>query len=478
MDKNNFTFVCLILSSCYINAQKKANLVLIIADQWRGDALGCMNKEPVKTPNLDKLSSEGICFSNAVSSYPVSSPARAMMMTGMYPTHNKVVHNCNSDSAPYSNELSQSAVCWSDILKREGYSTAYIGKWHLDSPHQPYVNTSNNKGSTAWNEWCKPERRHGFDYWVAYGTYDDHLKPMYWNTTAPRDSFYYVNQWGPEYETNLAIDYLNKQKGTNKPFAMVISMNPPHTGYNLVPEQYKNMYSGLDIEELCEGHSDIPPKGSLYGNYFRDNIRNYYACISGVDENIGRIMKQLKENDQWENTIVVFASDHGVCMGNHQQIGKNIYYEEAMRIPLIISWPKKLKSRKDEKTMISFADLYPTLLSLMGYRKDIPKTVQTFDLSKTILEGKVKTNMIQPYYYIQYNEPTTGFRGLRTKRYTFVLHATKGFVDNVILFDRKKDSREMKDISNFYPKLVNSLKRELKKWLIKTEDPFAAYLID
>jgi len=86
--------------------------------------------------------------------------------------------------------------------------------------------------------------------------------------------------------------------------------------------------------------------------------------------------------------------------------------------------------------------------------------------------------MIQPYYYIQYNEPTTGFRGLRTKRYTFVLHATKGFVDNVILFDRKKDSREMKDISNFYPKLVNSLKRELKKWLIKTEDPFAAYLID
>ena len=115
-----------------IQAQEKPNLVFIMADQWRGDALGCLGKEPVKTPCLDQLAREGVNFTNAVSSYPVSSPARGMLMTGMYPHKNKVTGNCNSANAPYGVELPQDARCWSDILKANGYQTGYIGKWHLD----------------------------------------------------------------------------------------------------------------------------------------------------------------------------------------------------------------------------------------------------------------------------------------------------------------------------------------------------------
>lgn len=184
-----------IFSSLPVIAQPTPNLVFIMADQYRGDAIGCIGKEPVKTPCLDKLASEGVLFTNAVSSYPVSSPARAMLMTGMYPIHNKVTSNCNSQTAPYGVELPQDARCWSDVLKDMNYQTGYIGKWHLDSPYKPYVDTYNNRGKVAWNEWCPPERRHGFEHWIAYGTYDYHLKPMYWDATAPRDSFYYVNQW-------------------------------------------------------------------------------------------------------------------------------------------------------------------------------------------------------------------------------------------------------------------------------------------
>lgn len=95
--------------------------------------------------------------------------------------------------------------CWSDVLKDKNYRTGYVGKWHLDSPYKPYVDTYNNRGETAWNEWCPPERRHGFDFWVAYGTYDNHLNPMYWETAAPRDSFFYAHKWGPEYEVDRAI---------------------------------------------------------------------------------------------------------------------------------------------------------------------------------------------------------------------------------------------------------------------------------
>ena len=107
------------------------NLVFIMADQYRGDAIGCIGKEPVKTPCLDKLASEGVLFTNAVSSYPVSSPARAMLMTGMYPIHNKVTSNCNSQTAPYEVELPQDARCWSDVLKNMNYQTGYIinGLW-------------------------------------------------------------------------------------------------------------------------------------------------------------------------------------------------------------------------------------------------------------------------------------------------------------------------------------------------------------
>lgn len=166
-------------------------------------------------------------------------------------------------------------------------------------------------------------------------------------------------------------------------------MNPPHTGYELVPDKYKAMYKDIDVEALCAHRPDIPAKGTEMGNYFRNNIRNYYACITGVDEQVGRIIETLKSNGLFENTIVVFTSDHGICMGAHNNAGKDIFYEESMRIPMIISWPAKIKPRKDDHLMIAFADLYPSLLSLMGFQKEIPETVQTFDLSRHIL-GKNK----------------------------------------------------------------------------------------
>lgn len=466
------TGVAFSVSLLPIVAQTSPNLVFIMADQYRGEVLGCIGKEPVHTPALDKLAAEGVIFTNAISSYPVSSPARAMLMTGMYPLHNKVVGNCNSQTAPYGVELPQDARCWSDVLKDMGYNTGYIGKWHLDSPYKPYVDTYNNWGEVAWNEWCPPERRHGFEYWIAYGTYDNHLKPMYWNTTAQRDSFYYVNQWGPAYEATKAIEYIEAQKGNKQPFALVVSMNPPHTGYELVPDKYKEMYKDLDVEALCANRPDIPAKGTKMGDYFRKNIRNYYACVTGVDENVGRIIDMLKSNGLFDNTIVVFTSDHGICMGAHDQAGKNIFYEESMRIPMIISWPEKIKPRKDDHLMIAFADLYPSLLSMMGFQKEIPETVQTFDLSREIL-GKRKRDVVQPYYYVQYNNHDTGYRGLRTDTYTFVIHATNGVIDETILFDRTKDPYQMKNIAEQSPKLVRQFNKQLKAWLIRTNDSFA-----
>ena len=189
------------------------NLIYVFPDQMRGQALGVMGQDPVITPHLDRFAAEGVNLTQAVSNYPVCSPYRAMCLTGQYPHANGVLANCNTNGAEHGYQLRESSRCWSDVLSDRGYSQGYIGKWHLDSPYRPYVDTSNNNEDFAWNEWTPPHRRHGFDFWYAYGTYDQHMRPMYWTTDAPRDKPTFVAQWGPEHEADQAIKYIKKEGG-------------------------------------------------------------------------------------------------------------------------------------------------------------------------------------------------------------------------------------------------------------------------
>lgn len=455
-----------------VSGQKSPNLLIIMADQWRGQALEFLGEEQVKTPHLNRMASEGVVFNQAVSSYPVSSPARAMLMTGMYPLSNKVVLNCNATTAPWGVELEKEAVCWSDILKRKGYDLGYIGKWHLDAPIPPH-----DLPNGTWNEWCPPDKRHGFDYWLAYGTYAKHLNPIYWDTDAPRDGYFFVDQWGPEYEAEKAIDYILNKDGlrdTENAFALVVSMNPPHTRYSEVPQRYKDMYKEVELETLCQ-KPNIPAGDTKMGKHYRENIKNYYACMTGVDEQIGRIISALKENALFDNTIVVFTSDHGNCLGIHGQETKNNYYEESMRIPMIITWPEQLKPRRDDDVLISFADLFPTLLTMMGYEKDIPETVETRNLAKAVRTGKDGVDY-QPYFKYgtqQENIRTHGFRGIRTKQHTYILEYQDGQVVDLILFDRKSDPYQLYNIAGRDKKLERQLRKYLKQALKDAKDELA-----
>lgn len=125
---------------------------------------------------------------------------------------------------------------------------------------------------------------------------------------------------------------------------------------------------------------------------------------------VGRIIDELKRNGLFDNTIVVFTSDHGICRVPTKMQVKIFSTKKQCCIPMIISWPERIKPRKEENLMIGFADLYPSLLSLMGFRKEIPETVQTFDLSREIL-GCSKREVVQPYYYVQFDNHATGYRG-------------------------------------------------------------------
>ncbi len=457
-------------------AQKKQspNLIFIFPDEMRAQTLGFLGEEKVQTPVLNSFAKESVYFSNAISNYPVCSPTRAMIFSGLYPTHNKVIGNCTSLSAQYGCELPESTRCWSDVLMEKGYSLGYIGKWHLDSPHEPFINTSNNSGDEKWNEWTPPSRRHGFNYWHSYGTYDRHLRPMYWDTDATRDSFKYYDEWGPEHEANRAIDFIRNKNGkmreTGKPFALVISMNPPHMDYKAVPQKYKDIYKDVPVESLITKPS-IEAAGTKWGDHYRNCIRDYYAAISGVDEQFGRILQALKEDGLAENTIVVFTSDHGDCMGIHSEITKNNPYEESMRVPLLIRFPGRIKPHFDD-ILLSTTDLYPTLLGLMGYASSIPKEVDGQNLAGYLITGKGQKPESQWYMRISEGKEALGLRGVRTDRYTFVINQASETQKTIMLFDRKEDPYQMKNIIGENKSLEQELTLKLQDWLKKYGDPW------
>ena len=474
-----------------ITPPSRPNLIIVMADQWRGTTLGFRGVEPVKTPNIDRLAKEGVYFSNAVSNYAVSSPARAMLMTGLYPTKTGVRANCNSNGGPFGCELPAKQTCWSDILAHDGYSLGYIGKWHLDSPFKPYVPTSNNTEEEAWNEWTPPNKRHGFNYWVAYGTYDKHMNPMYWTTNAPRDSFEFVHQWGPEFEVGNAIKYIKNINGSSrddkKPFALVVSMNPPHTAYNAVPDKYKALYKDVNVEDLCI-FPDIPAKGTRFGDYYRANIKDYYACMSGVDDQIGRLMATLKAQGLDQNTIVVFMSDHGDCLGMHEEISKNNFYEESMRIPLIIRYPQHLQPKTSD-IYLSIPDITAMLLDWTGGLKQVGKDFDGISYRSLIETGKGKKPTSQLYFKMCYypeevlnKEVGTlkvtqqEFRGIRTEDYKFAIHFEKRKIKEYVLFDRKKDPFELHNIADQQPEQVNKFKKDLIKQLTQIHDWIVPYI--
>jgi len=482
------TILCLILSllmlSGCVTADRnsteldvKPNLLIVFPDEMRAQTMGFLELEPVSTPNIDQFAQEGLYFSEAVSNYPLCSPFRAMFMTGKYPHRNGVVSNCNS--ARPNNELSVSDTCWSDILSNNGYSLGYIGKWHLDAPHEPFVNTYNNspERSIKWNEWCPPERRHGFDFWYAYGTYDRHMNPMYWSTDADRDGFHYVDEWGPIHEADMAIEYIQNRDGSYRnedaPFALVVSMNPPHTPYNQVPEKYLKQYENLNVDSLAN-RPDID-QASKWRTHFVQNVIPYYAMVSGVDEQFGRILNALEENGLSENTVVVFMSDHGCNLGMHGEPTKNNPYEVSMRIPFIIRHPSTI-APGESTFMLSVPDIYPTLLDMLGLGDKIPGTVQGRSFASLFSEGNSDSHPeSQIYMKMNYTRNDVGARGIRTNKYTMSMNYSRGGILDTVLYNNFEDPLQLKNIAGESPELVSSLLEKLQLEMKRIEDPAYTY---
>ena len=465
------------------------NVIYIFPDQYRNSSLGFWGDEPysssvgwsadpVLTPNLNRFASESVVLTDAVSTCPVSSPHRGMLLSGMYPERSGVILNCMSERPESS--LREDAECIGDVFKGAGYSCAYIGKLHVDFPTE---NNPQNPGTYVserrpeWDAYTPPERRHGFDFWYSYGTFDEHKNPHYWDSEGNRHD---PKEWSVKHETDVAISFIREhcKSGSKAPFMMMLAYNPPHSPYASLDDCMEEDYSIYKDKELSE-------------LYVRENadlemakapsIRYYFANVTGIDREFGRLMKSLEELGLKDNTIVVFTSDHGETMCSHSlQDPKNTIYRESLNPPFIVRYPNHLKPRIDS-TLLSSTDIMPTLLSLAGLKERIPQSVEGYDLSSA-LRGETDAFRPESALYMRNlngeqgeDGMVRGFfgeaRGLKTQRYTFEVDITRdGELKSMLLFDDYEDPYQLNSLHQSDKELVDKLLKELGRKLRETND--------
>jgi len=467
------------------------NVIYIFPDQFRNSAMGFWNDngfkqqirfkaDPVITPNLNQFAREAVVFTSAQSNCPLSSPHRGMLLTGMYPDGSGVTLNCNY-TRPNSS-LKQDVVAISDVFSKNGYDCAYIGKLHVDYPTK---NNPQNPGTyvedrdPVWDAYTPKERRHGFNFWYSYGTFDEHKNPHYWDTIGNR---FDPKEWSPMHETNKAIDYLTNIRDKSKPFFMVVSMNPPHSPYRSLDdcmEQDYNLYKNIPLMELL-----IRPNINKSLTAKMANAPFYFASVTGVDREFGRILNTLKKLGLDQNTIVVFSSDHGETMASHVEDPKNSPYSEAMNVPFLIRYPNQLKPHVTH-LLLSTPDIMPTLLSLSGLQASIPTSVQGLDLSREIRNKHLSTKAPKSVLYIQNMDGLKNAegkvisyfpsaRGVKTERYTLAIFIDrKKQLKQVIMFDDVKDPYQMHNLAvKENEKLFKSLCKLMPGLLKQANDPW------
>ena len=369
----------------------RPNIVFLLADQWRGQALGCAKDPNARTPHLDRLASQGVMLVTAVSNCPVCSPFRASLMTGRYPISHGVFVNdvC----------LNREAVSLAQAFGAAGYRTGYIGKWHLDGHGR--------------SSFIPKERRQGFEFWRANEcTHDYNHSPYYADSNEKR----YWKGYDAEAETNEALAFIRAQR--QHPFVLVLSWGPPHNPYETAPERFRSLFKKADIQL----RPNVPLKARAAA--LRD-LAGYYAHCAALDECAGRIMDALEECKLAENTILVMTADHGDMLGSHAEIRKQRPWDESILVPLLVRWPGGLgQSGRKLSAPFGSPDIMPTLLGLCGIK--VPGTVEGENRAAWLRGEEADGDRaeliccITPFGEWTRDKGGREFRGLRTTRYTYV----------------------------------------------------------
>jgi arylsulfatase A-like enzyme len=381
---------------------RRPNVVFVFADQMRAHAMGCAGNTQVITPNLDRLSAEGLLVTNAISCQPVCTPYRAQLMTGRYGHTTGVIHN--------DIRLPDSEIVISELMKKAGYATGYIGKWHLMGSRRNPVDKKN---------------RRGWDFWAVRNCSHRHSSPEYWLNDAKEPVR--VPGWEPDIQADLAVEFIKRNR--KAPFCLFLSFGPPHNPYK-APAKYVRMYEG----RRPVNRPNVPAGDTK-------NLLQYYAMTTSLDVCMGRISDALKEAGVSRDTILAFSSDHGDMLGSQGHRLKQRPWEESINIPFILRYPRAVEAGQRRDWIVSTVDVMPTLLGLCGI--PTPKGVQGRDYSATF-RGESGPERDAAFLFNVHSGagPGTDWRGIRTKEWTYAYH----FSGDWVMYDLKNDPHQLRNL--------------------------------
>lgn len=445
----------------------RPNIMFVLVDDLRWDEIGAAGHPYVETPAIDRIAREGAYFSRAFTTTPLCSPARASILTGLYPHKNGITDNLAR------NEQSHRLETFPKMLDAHGYDTAFIGKWHMGNDDSP---------------------RPGFDTWIGLRGQGEALDPEM-NVNGERRQF-------PGYVTDIlteqALEFVAKTR--DEPFVLYLSHKALHPNITqlddgssapspsgvpgfIAAERHRGRYAGefvwrrpnsgvppTDKPALMRRIGDLPALGPATVTP-DETIHQRQEMLLAVDEGLGRIVAALEQSGQFDNTIVVVTSDHGYWYGEHGlSAERRLAYEEALRIPLAIRYPQEISAGFRPTSMVLSIDLAPTLLDLAGVTP--PANLHGRSL-RPVLDGNAadwRSSFLVEYYSDTVFERIfeMGYKAVRTDRYKYIRYEDIDGADE--LYDLQADPYELRNVIAVpqYADVLSDMQAELERLLAAT----------
>jgi arylsulfatase A-like enzyme len=449
---------CLALPVPAIGADARPNILFIMADDHAAHALGAYGSTINKTPNIDCIAFGGMRFTNCFVTNSICTPSRAAILTGKYSHINGV---------PVFNRFDGSQPTLAKYLQAAGYHTGMIGKWHLGSDPT------------------------GFDYWnilPGQGAYHD---PVFIEMGERKKHTGYCT----DLITDFSLNFI-KNRPKDKPFFLMCHHKAPHRPWQ-PDEKHRKLFENVQIPEPATFNDDYatrsdaareatmridrdlqpsdyklkPPEGlsdkELKRWKYQRYMRDYLACVASVDDNVGRLLDELDRTGLAQKTIVVYTSDQGFFLGDHNWFDKRFMYEESLRMPFLVRWPATVKPGSVNDGMILNVDFAPTLLEAAGVK--VPDDIQGRSFIPLLKGERPKdwrTSMYYRYYHYPQDHKVQPHYGVRTDTLKLIYFNK---IDQWELFDLAKDPHELKNVFSdpAYADTVKSLKAEMMR--LKTE---------
>lgn len=441
---------------------ERPNILFYFTDQQRADTLGCYGQKLPISPNLDKLAAEGVLFENAFTAQPVCGPCRALFQTGKYPTQIDCFRNAQA--------LPPGVKTLADYIQEAGYETAYVGKWHLASTRKNWVDPPIEDYET------KPipqERRGGYTgFWRAADVLE--------HTSHGYDGYVFDEKmrkrefrgYRADCITDFALEFLEEYEG-KRPFFLTISHIEPHH------QNDRQCYEGPEGSKERFKDYVLPEDLKALGGDAEEMYPDYLGCCKSLDDNLGRLIEKLKEKGLYENTVLIFASDHGSHFKTRNRdehmMGQDDYkrscHDACLKVPLVIAGPG-FHGGKRISDFVSTAGLPKTILAMAGVWV---KDAMVGENLKDIAEGKTEGRKNQ--IFAQISESRTG-RCIRTEDFLYSVYApdsdgwnegSSSYYEEDFFYDLKKDPWQLKNLAGepayqeIRKKLADALAEEMVK---------------